>query len=57
MFLHIEGLERNRNELTERKILKGIKKLGRKSNSEVQHCGGRGYGQWTEATGERESTI
>lgn len=54
--MHIEGLERNRDELTVRKILKGIEKCGRKSNSEEQLCGGRGYGQWIETIGERENT-
>lgn len=54
--MHIEGLERNRDELTMRKILKSIGKYGRK-NFEVQDCGGRGCRQWTEAIGERENTT
>lgn len=41
--MHIEGLGRDRDELTVREILKGIEKYGRKSSSEVHHYGGRGY--------------
>lgn len=57
VFLHIEGLEKNRDELTVGNILKGIEKCRRKSNSEVQLCGGRGYGQWIGTIGERENTT